>query len=615
MINGYMGKVLWVDLTHHKIKVEALDEKLCRDYLGGYGMGAKIIFDRQKAGVDALGPDNILGFLTGTLSGTEALAASRYAVVAKSPLTGTWGDANSGGDFGPRLKLSGYDAVFFTGISPKPVYLFIDNGKVEIRDAAHLWGKDTCETEDVLQAELGKDVELACIGPSGEKLALIAGIINNKGRAAARSGLGAVMGSKKLKAIAVKGELPLPLFDEPKIKAMRKELIPKLGGPIGLFRAFGTPGIVVGCAEGGDSPVKNWSGAAVTDFPTVAKIGAEPIVSRQEKRYGCYKCVVGCGGHMKEGTGEYKYAAGAHKPEYETIAMFGTSCLNDNVESIILANDMCNRYGLDTISAGSSIAFVIECYEKGLITKEDTNGVEMTWGNHKSIITMLEMMCKREGFGDIIADGTLKASQRIGKGSEKYAMQIQGEEYGAHDPRKGYAFAICYKMDATTGRHTRDSGAGFAGLEKPPFDPASYNGRGPAQRIGMAFFHVIDSLGLCQFASMTLPSANAIIDFVNAATGWNMTVEEAVKTGERIANIRHAFNLREGLNPINFKTPDRMLGKPPLTAGPTGGRTIDEETIVREFCEAMDWDVKTARPSRKKLSELGMEEVSKVLWG
>jgi aldehyde:ferredoxin oxidoreductase len=615
MINGYMGKVLWVDLTRNTVTEEALDEKIYRDYLGGYGLGAKIIFDRQKPGVDALGPDNILGFMTGTLSGTQALAASRYAVVGKSPLTGTWGDANSGGNFGPHLKLSGFDAVFFTGISAKPVYLFINNGKAEIRDAAHLWGKDSYETEDILRTELGKDIELACIGPSGEKLALIAAIINNKGRAAARSGLGAVMGSKRLKAIVVTGEVKIPLFDEAKITEMRKTLIPKLGGPIGLFRAFGTPGIVAGCAEGGDSPVKNWGGAAVTDFPTFTKISGGPVVERQEKRYGCYKCVVGCGGHMKEGNGEYKYAAGAHKPEYETIAMFGTSCLNDNIESIILANDMCNRYGLDTISAGSSIAFTIECYEKGLITKEDTGDIEMTWGNHKSIIAMLDLMGRREGFGDIIADGTLKASQRIGKGSEKYAMQVQGQEYGAHDPRRSYAFAICYKMDSTPGRHTRDSGAGFVGLSKPPFDPNSYYGRGQAQRVGMAFFHVIDSLGLCQFAAMTLPSANAIMDFVNAATGWNMTVDDAVKTGERIANIRHAFNLREGLNPINFKTPDRMLGKPPLTAGPTGGKTVDEETIVREFCQAMDWDIQTARPSRKKLSELGMEEVSKVLWG
>lgn len=227
---------------------------------------------------------------------------------------------------------------------------------------------------------------------------------------------------------------------------------------------------------------------------------------------------------------------------------------------------------------------------------------------------MLEKMAKREGFGSIIADGTRKAAERIGKGAEKYAMQVQGQEYGAHDPRRGYAFAICYKMDATPGRHTRDSGAGFVGLEKPPFDPNSFLGRGPAQRVGMSFFHVIDSLGCCQFATMTLPSANALMDFVNAATGWNLTVNDAVKIGERIATIRHAFNLREGLNPINFKTPDRMLGNPPLTAGPSAGKSVDEKAIVREFCEAMDWDTKTARPSQKKLADLGMDDVAKVLW-
>jgi aldehyde:ferredoxin oxidoreductase len=614
MLNGYMGKMLWVDLTHNKITEEALDEKMCRDYLGGYGLGAKILFDRQKPGVDALGPDNILGFLTGTLSGTQSLAASRYVVVGKSPLTGTWGDANSGGDFGPRMKLAGYDAVFFTGISSKPVYLLIDSGKAELRDAAKLWGKDSWDTEDMLQAELGKDTEVACIGPSGEKLALIAAVINNKGRAAARSGLGAVMGSKKLKAIAVKGNLKVPVADEAKIAEMRKTLIPKLGGPVGLFRAIGTPGILAPCTEHGDAPVKNWGGAAVTDFPTFNKIAGNEVIAKQEKRYACYRCPVGCGGEMKEGTGEYKYPAGSHKPEYETLAMFGPSCLNDNLDAIIKCNDICNRYGLDTISAGSTISFAIECYENGLITKEDTNGIEMTWGNHKSMVTMLEKLAKREGFGNILADGTKKAAAKIGKGAEKFAMNMGGQEYGAHDPRGNYAFAICYKMDATPGRHTRDSGAGFEGLNKPPFDPQSYYGRGPAQRIGMSFFHVIDSLGCCQFATMTLPSAYALMDFVNATTGWNLTVDDAVKIGERIANIRHAFNLREGYNPLNVKNPGRMVGNPPVKAGPTAGKTVDEDRIAREFCEAMDWDPVTAKPSKKKLAELGMDDVAKVIW-
>jgi aldehyde:ferredoxin oxidoreductase len=615
MLNGYMGKVLWVDLGSQTCWDELLDEKICRQYIGGYGLGAKIIFDKQKAGVDPLGPENILGFVTGVLTGTPALGASRYAVVGKSPLTGTWGDANSGGDFGPALRFAGYDAVFVRGIAEKPVYIFIDNGKAWIKDASHIWGKDTYETEDILKKELGEDVESACIGPSAEKLSLIAAVINNKGRAAGRSGLGALMGSKKLKALAVKGNLKIPLFDEAKASEMRKKYAAELTGPVVGLRAFGTPSILERCAASGDSPVKNWAGAITVDFPQYAKIGGNAVIALQEKRYGCYRCVVGCGGHMKAGSGEYKYPAGSHKPEYETLAIFGTNLLNDNLESIIMANDICNRYGLDTISAGATIAYAIECYDKGLITKQDTDGLEMTWGNHRSIISMLEKMARREGFGHILADGTQKAAERIGKGSEQYAMHIHGQEYSAHDPRRSYPFSLAYRMDATPGRHTRDSGMPLAGLAKPPFDPNSFAGRAPAQKVGVSFFHVIDSCGCCHFVIGSTGKANIMIDFINAATGWDMTVDEALRTGERIANMRHCFNVREGLNLIEYHSPDRMLGKPPLTAGPTAGKTVDEEMVVREFCQAMDWDLKTARPSRQKLSELDMDFAAKAIWG
>ncbi|MDD5704009.1 MAG: aldehyde ferredoxin oxidoreductase family protein [Dehalococcoidales bacterium] len=616
MANGFMGKILWVDLSAGIIKEESLDEKLCRDYIGGYGLGARIIFERQRAGVDPLGPENTLGFMTGVLSGTQALAASRYAVVGKSPLTGTWGDANSGGDFGPNLKFSGFDAVFFTGISPGPVYLLIDSGKAEIRDASHLWGKDSWDTEDMIRAELGEDTEVACIGPSGEKLALIAAVINNKGRAAARSGLGALMGSKRLKAVAVRGKLKVPVFDEARIADLRKATIPQLGGPVEVFRSIGTPGILVPCAQSGDAPIKNWGGAQTLDFPEVEKIGGNVLIERQEKRYGCYRCVVGCGGELKAGTGEFQYPAGNHKPEYETLAMFGTSCLNSDVESIIKANDICNRYGLDTISAGATIAFTIECYENGLITKEDTDGIEMTWGNAGSIVAMTEKMAKREGFGDVIADGTRKAAERIGKGAEKYAMNIQGQEYGAHDPRKAYGFAAAYKMDATPGRHTRDGGFPVVGLNKPEIDPEAFYGPGvaQAQKIGMSFFHVIDSAGCCQFVFLTFPSGQVFVDFINAASGWNLTIDDVVKTGERIADIRQAFNVREGLNVFNFKNAQRMVGNPPLAAGPLAGKSYDEDLVAREFCEAMDWDTANGKPSKKKLLELGMEDVVKVLY-
>jgi aldehyde:ferredoxin oxidoreductase len=613
MSNGFMGKILWVDLIENQITEESLDEKMCFDYIGGYGLGARILFNRMKAKVDPLGPENILGFLTGPLTGTQALGGSRYVTVGKSPLTGTWGDANSGGEFGPNLKFAGYDGIFFTGISNKPVYLFINDGNAELRDAANLWGKDTRETEDILKDELGKETFITCIGPAGEKMSLIASIINDKGRAAARSGLGAVMGSKKLKAVAVRGKQSVPVFDADLTNELRKKYLPQLGGPVGMFREVGTPGLTEPSLKSGDTPVKNWGGAIDVDFKTAEKIYANAVTERRAKKYGCWHCPIACGGIMKEGMGEYKYPAGVHSPEYETIGMFGSSCLNDNIESIIKSNEICSIAGFDTISAAASIAYAIECYENGLITKKDTNGIEMTWGNHKSIVAMLEKMAKREGFGAVLADGSKKASEKIGKGSEKYAMQIGGQEYPAHNPKTSYTWAVSYRMDATPGRHTRDGGLNPQGVPMPQFDPNAWVGREEPTKIGINFAHIIDCAGLCGFVCLTYPDASVLVEFLNAVTGWNYTMEDLIKTGERITNIRHAFNLRECINPLNYRNPDRMIGKPPLTVGPTAGMTVDEAAIDKEYCLAMDWDVNTTRPSNKKLKELGLEDVAAII--
>ncbi len=613
MGRGFMGKILMVDLSKKELKDEALDEGFCRQYIGGYGLGARFLFNRQKVGVDPLGPDSIFGFITGMLSGTPAISASRYVVVGKSPLTGGWGDANSGGSFGPHMKFAGYDAVFFTGISEKPVYLYIDNGKAELRDAAHLWGKDTFETEDMLRAELGKDVEVACIGPAGEKVVLISCIMNNKGRAAGRSGLGAIMGSKRLKAVAVKGSMKVPMANEEKAKALRKKYLKELTGHVGMLRQWGTPAIVIPCAESGDTPTKNWTGTSIIDFPDYKQISGDPVIAKQSKPYACYRCPIGCGGHMKKGTGQYKYPAGAHKPEYETLGMFGNNCLNSNLDSIIMANDICNRYGIDTISGGAAIAFSIECYEKGLITKSDTDGIEMTWGNHESIVAMTEKLVKREGFGDILADGVKKAAEKIGKGADQYAMHIQGQEAPAHDPKHGYHWGISYRMDATPGRHTQGPGMPVPGLPLPKFDPKSFSGRGEAHKIGSSFSHVVSSTGTCMFLFWGLPHIDGIIDFMRAVSGWDFTVDELIKTGERICTIRHAFNLREGINPLDYKIPGRIMGNPPPKEGPLAGITVDEETLDKEYLAALDWDSKTTKPSKKKLQELDLEDIAREL--
>jgi aldehyde:ferredoxin oxidoreductase len=617
MAQGYMGKMLFVDLSRNELRDEALDEKLCRQFIGGYGIGARILFSQQKAGVDPLGPDSILGILSGPFTGTPAVSGTRFTVAAKSPLTGGWGDANSGGYFGAFMKFAGYDALFFSGISPKPVYLFINNGKAELRDAAHLWGKDTYVTEEMLKSELGKDAEVACIGPSGERLSLISAVIN-RGRTAARSGLGAVMGSKMLKAVVVKGNMKVPLADEAETKELRRKWQAQLGGHIVWLKPFGTPFLVDIGVQSGDSPVKNWTGVGMIDFPDFQPIAKEAVMERTEKRFACYMCPIGCGGCMKEGTGEYQYAAGTRRPEYETTAMFGTNCLNNNLESIIKAGDICDRYGIDTISAGAAIALAIECYEKGLITHRDTDGIEMTWGNHRSIVAMTEKLARREGFGDVLADGVKVAAEKIGKGADQYAIHIGGQELPAHDPKHGFYFATSYRMDPTPGRHFVGSELSDApeypsGL-LPKFDLKSFSGRGGARKIGTSFHQTVVCAGMCLFVFWAFPNVEPIGEFMRAITGWDVTAEELLETGERIANLRQAFNIREGLNPLEFKMPGRVSGRPPLKEGPAAGVTVDEDTMIREYLTAMDWGLKTAKPSKRKLLELGLADVAQELW-
>ncbi len=614
MARGYMGKMLWVDLTNRLVTQEALNEKLCRDFLGGYGIGARVLFSMQKAGVDPLGEEAILGFLTGPLTGTAALGGARYTVVGRSPLTGGWGDANSGGDFGPYLKFSGYDAIFFTGIAEKPVYLLVDSARVELRDAAHLWGKDCYETEDILKSEMGKDTRVACIGPSGEKRAFIAAVMNDRGRAAGRSGLGAVMGSKRIKAIAVKGSMKVPVADEQEVIDLRKRYLPRLGNTIEWLGEHGTAFVAAGSAHSGDSPVKNWGGAGYFDFPDIEPFLAENITSRRVRKYGCYRCPIACGAHMREGTGAYRYDEGCHRPEYETLALFGSNCLNNNIESIIKLNDLCNRYGIDTISTGATMAFTIECYEKGLITKTDTDGIEMTWGNHKSIVAMTEKLARREGFGDVIADGVKRAAAWIGKGSDEFAMHVQGQELAGHDPKHDYHWGMAYLMDPTPARHTQNAEV-FRPMGKvvqPDRQVASK--AGAEQRAAAMLQHIVNSSGICAFVYSCLPDAGILAEFLSAVTGWGMGMDELVTTGERILNMRQAFSSREGLSQAQFGIPGRLLGKPPLTAGPHRDVTIEEGPLFEEYFASAGWDIETGRPTRGKLMELGLGDIADELW-
>lgn len=614
MARGYMGKVLLVDLSNSRLEDEVFPDETWREFIGGYGVGARLLYSRQKAGVDPLGPDSTFAFVTGPLTGTAALGGCRYTVVGKSPLTGGWGDANSGGDFGSHLKFAGYDAVFFTGISEKPVYLFLSNGTAELRDATHLWGRDCYETENMVKLELGRQTRVASIGPGGEKRSRIAAIMNDGGRAAGRSDLGAVMGSKNLKAVVVQGARKVPVADEEKVRGLRKKYLTRLGGTIGWLGVHGTAYVAASSAHSGDSPVKNYGGVGYFDFPDIEPLLAENITSRKVRKYACYRCPIGCGAHMEAGTGEYQYEEGCHRPEYETLAMFGSNCLNSNVDSIIKANDICNRYGIDTISAGAAIAFTIECYEKGLITGSDTDGLEMRWGNHNAIVAMTEKLARREGFGDALADGVKLAAERIGKGASEYAMHIQGQELPGHDPKHDYRWGVAYMVDPTPARHTQNADV-FRPLGKvvQP-EVTSYANQGAEYRIGSALHHAVNSSGMCAFVYSSLPDSNVFAEFLSVVNGWDWTLDDLVKTGERILNMRQAFNIREGMAQIEFSVPGRLLGTPPMERGPLTGVTIDRSALLREYLGALGWNPETGKPGKSKLQELGLRDVAKELW-
>ncbi len=618
---AFNGKLLSINLTTGEITPEHYDDAFYRTYLGGYGIGARLLFDRIPAGADPLGPDNILGLFPGLLTGTP-LFGSRFQAVAKSPRNGGWGDANCGGDWGPYLKAAGWDGVMFTGKSSKPVYLYIEDDKVELRDASHLWGMLAIECEDKLKEEFGKKSSIALIGPAAEKLSLMTGITNERGRLAARSGLGAVMGSKMLKAVVVKAGRQVILGDDKEVRqGLRSGLDGMLKPLADFFRTYGTTGITPMSAMSGDAPVKNWGGVGVVDFQQAMALTGDNVNSRMQKRYACWHCPMACGGESKPSENpKYNYPNHTHRPEYETMTSFGTMALMNDVDALIMANHLCNDYGFDTIAAGGTATFAIECYEAGILTKEDTGGLELRWGDPDAIIELIHLMGQRKGIGDILADGVQQAAKRIGKGSEKFAMHIDGEELPMHDPKLNPGYATTYKIDPTPARHTQGTeGGGEAGGPRgvaviPTFagDKTTYAGRGPTHKGMSEYMHVVNASGLCMFV-MAAAEAGQIPSWINLVTDWDTSWEELMVTGERISNLRMAFSVKHGNYPPQREVPGRMLGTPALEAGPHAGVTVDMDTLANDYLKACDWDAKTGRPSRAKLEQVGLKDVAEAL--
>ncbi len=649
MSKGYMGKILWVDLSKGQIREEVIPDEIYEQYLSGTGLAAYLLYNRIPAGADPLGPDNILGFVSGLLTGTGSLFSGRWMVAGKSPLTGGWGDANCGGNLSPAIKRCGYDGIFFTGISEKPVYLHVRHNGAELCSASHLWGKDAVETEEALIKEKGDKAKVACIGPAGEKLSFISGICNDRGRLAARSGLGAVMGSKKLKAVVLSGKRRIDVHNRDEIKRLSRQCNrwvqwqpPFLLGPQAaymgvvmrllptqmamdgmiekiLLRKWGTSSLNQASVEMGDSPIKNWKGSNV-DFNPKRSLPTNPDAIKKVERvkYHCYACPLGCGGICAM---QGKYTE-THKPEYESTLALGGLCLNSDMDSIFYMNEVLNRAGMDTISAGGTVAFAIECYEKGLLTKADTDGLELTWGNSKAIIALVEKMVRREGIGDLLADGSKVAARKIGKGASDYAIQAGGQELPMHDGRNDPGFNVHYSAEPAPGRHTIGSQLYYEmfqlwkqvkGLPRPKFlyfkdrKYVANEEKAVTAAACSKFMNVANGSGLCLFGLFIGAKRIRTFDWLNAATGWHKTPEDYMEIGERIQTLKQLFNIRHGIDPWSFKVGDRVVGRPPLTEGANRGRTMDMEKMMSDYWHQFGWDAATGKPTEARVARLGIK--------
>jgi aldehyde:ferredoxin oxidoreductase len=653
MKRSYMGKILMVDLGTGDIREEVVADEIYEKYLGGVGLAVRVLYDRIPAGADPLGPHNMIGFVSGLLTGSGTVFTGRWMVVGKSPLTGTWGDANCGGNFAPSIKKCGYDGIFFTGISPHPVYLFVKNGKAELRDAANVWGKDAVETEEILLAESNdKKAKVACIGQAGENCSLIAGVSNDKGRIAARSGLGAVMGAKRLKAVVLAGRELVRPYDRKEIKKLRRKTIffvnaqpplnkgflnAYLGKALRMFpgqvaldgmlykmmlKKWGTVSMNQMSIEIGDSPVKNWGGFH-KDFTgrKSAPINPDVFIDCEVKKYFCSSCPLGCGGicNIKD---KNKTFDETHKPEYETVLALSGLLLNEDVDSVFYLNEILNRAAMDTISAGATVAFAIECYENGILTLDDTNGLELTWGNTKEIVALIEKMIKREGIGDLLADGVKVAAEKIGKGSDKFAMHAGGQELPMHDGRNDPGFALHYSVEPTPGRHTMGSIMYYdmyqlwkkiKTLPKPGL-VYSKNSKYQADEdkaIKAAtcskFMNVANGAGLCLFGAFLGLHRLPLFEWLNAATGWEKTPEDYMEIGERIQTLKQAFNVKHGVDPKKYMPNQRTIGMPPQKKGANKGRSVDIDKMIKDYWNQFGWDVQTGKPTAGKLDDLGIE--------
>lgn len=598
---GYMGKILRVNLTNRTITKEDLDFELAKKYLGARGLGVKIMMDEVPANVDPFSPENKLIIATGGLTGAPVPTSGRYMAITKSPLTGTIAIANSGGHWGPQFKATGHDLIIFEGKADKPVYLYINDDEVEIRDAEHIWGKTVSETTKILQEEF-EGCKVLSIGPAGERLSLIAAIMNDVDRAAGRGGVGAVMGSKNLKAIAVKGTKKIPIYDEEKTRKASQEKIKILReDPVasGGLPSYGTAVLVNIINESGIFPIKNFQESYSEEADKIS--GETLAATRLVKNSACYRCPIACGRVVKLPDGSVVGGS-----EYETIWAFGADCAVFDLDAINEANNLCNEYGLDTISTGTTIATAMELYEKGYIKDEDIeeDGISLKWGDPKAIVGWTRKMGLREGFGNKLADGAYRLAESYG--APELSMTVKKQELPAYDPRGVQGHGLTYAVNNRGGCHIKGYMISPEILGYPEkLDRSSVEGKAAYTKIFLDLTAVIDSIGLCVFSTFGLGLSD-YVDMYNAVVGDIYTDETLLEAGERIWNLEKLFNIREGIDSKEDKLPKRLL-EVPIQNGPSKGEIHRLDILLPEYYAVRGWD-EDGIPTEETLKKLGLEE-------
>ncbi len=567
MYGGYTNKILRVNLNNFTTEIQQLDENIIRKYIGGSGIGAKFLYEATTELTDSLSSQSPIIFMTGPLTGTGVPGAGRHEVIFKSPLTNIFARSSVGGSWGVKLKRSGFDGIIISGKSDKPVYLWVHDGEVEFRDANHLWGKDTYEVDKILKGETDEKASTAVIGPTGEKSIKISCIVHDgkHARVAGRCGGGALMGSKNLKAIVVYGTQKISVNQPEKLKDYIKEMLPHIKEAGKGMSEFGTGGGILNYEKLGNFPHKNW---ALSDWEEGAKkiSGQEMAKTILTGRYACRDCPIACGRVVKITEGPFAPVDGAG-PEYETLAALGSNCLVDNLEAIAKANELCNRYGLDTMSTGGVIGFAMEAYEKGLISKKDTGGIELKWGDGKALVNMVEKIAKREDIGKLLGEGVKKAALGIGKNSIEFAIHTKGLEPSYHDPRCFFSQALSY---ATTNRGPCHNGSQShacemsctqpdIGIDKPQ-DRHQVKGKAEFTIKLQNLMCNFDALVMCKFMHTSgAIKVRPMVNFLNYVTGLNLDIEEFMKTGERVFNLQRLYNVRCGVSRKDDTLPPRFL--------------------------------------------------------